>query len=69
MLSARNDRAKCTGEGCADRVRCGRFLRPAGEHQAYDDFWKAGDKCQSYESVPAEYHETEDMEEPPRLGF
>lgn len=61
-LNAVNDKAKCAGQSeagshvCADRGRCGRYLRPAGDYQTHGDFWKAGDACQHYEIVPAQYH-------------
>lgn len=65
-LQARNDNPKCSGQSdagshvCADRVRCGRYLRPEGDRQVWSDFWKAGAGCLNYESVPAAYHLTED---------
>lgn len=68
-----NDKAKCAGQSeagshvCADRGRCGRYLRPTGDRQLHADFWKAGEECQHYEIVPSEYHLTET--EPARLEW
>lgn len=62
MLKSKNDVAKCAGQDntgnnvCADRNRCGRFLRPEGDRQIYESYWKAGRDCMKYESVPREYH-------------
>lgn len=64
-LSAINDKSKCAGESdagsnvCADRARCGRYLRPEGDRQTWDDFWKAGRDCQWYEIVPASNHQSD----------
>jgi hypothetical protein len=61
-LNPINDKAKCAGQSeagshvCADRGRCGRYLRPTGDYQTWEAFWKAGDACQKYEIVPGEYH-------------
>lgn len=52
------DLAKCAGQApdgtmlCAYRERCKRYVMPASEHQAWTDFWKGGDDCASYISVP-----------------
>lgn len=57
-----NDKAKCAGQSeagshvCADRGRCGRYLRPTGDMQWWSEFWKACESCQHYETVPSEYH-------------
>lgn len=75
MLKARNDESKCAGQDntgnnvCADRNRCGRYLRPAGDRQAWNDFWKAGALCQHYEIVPDQYHIDDDAEEPAKVGW
>lgn len=75
MLQPQNQESKCAGQDntgnsvCADRNRCGRYLRPDGERQVYSDFWKAGDSCQHYESVPAQYHVQDEVEEPAKVGW
>jgi hypothetical protein len=64
-----NDKAKCAGQDetgnnvCSDRERCGRYMRPAGDRQTYENFWKAGRDCQWYESI-AGY-----VEEPAKVGW
>lgn len=73
MLQARNDKAKCQGQApdgsqvCSDRGRCGRFLRPDGDRQAWGNYWKAGNDCQWYEIVPTEYHAS--AEEPAKVEW
>lgn len=61
MLIADNHNPKCDGQDntgnnvCGDRNRCGRFLRPSGDRQDVQPFWR--DKnCQHYEIVPSQYH-------------
>lgn len=52
------DTAKCTGQAadgtnvCAYREACLRFKAPANERQRWADFWKAGDDCVQYLSIP-----------------
>lgn len=52
------DLAKCAGQApdgtmvCAYREQCKRYVMPASEHQAWTEFWKGGDDCASYISVP-----------------
>lgn len=73
MLKAMNDKGKCEGQDstgnsrCSDRERCGRYLRPTGDRQAWGNFWKAGKDCQWYEIVPAEYHAA--AEEPAKVEW
>jgi len=73
MLKANNAIAKCKGQSpdgsqvCSDRGRCGRFLRPDGDRQAWGNYWKAGDSCQNYETVAVEHHIV--SEEPARVGW
>lgn len=56
-MIAINDKAKCAGQDntgnnvCSDRERCGRYMRPAGDRQTYENFWKAGRDCQWDESI------------------
>lgn len=58
-MNAINDKAKCAGESptgdrkCAYRESCGRFMRPSGTHQSWNDFWKAADldDCIHYEVI------------------
>ena len=56
-MIAINDNAKCAGQDntgnnvCSDRERCGRYLRPTGDYQTWEAFWKAGRDCQWYESI------------------
>lgn len=75
MLTAINDKAKCAGvdntgnQVCSDRNRCGRFLRPDGDRQVWNDYWKAGRDCQHYESVSSEHHIVDDIEEPARVEW
>lgn len=75
MLQAKNDISKCAGQDntgnniCADRNRCGRYLRPEGDRQTWENFWKAGRDCLQYESVPSVHHITDDIEEPPRVEW
>jgi hypothetical protein len=72
-LQAINDQSKCAGQSsagshiCADRNRCGRYLRPGGDRQVHSDFWKAGRDCQHYESVPSEHHIVD--EQPAKLEW
>ena len=72
-MQAINDNAKCAGQDadggnvCSDRNRCGRYLRPAGDRQKWEAYWKAGDKCQHYEIVPSEFHVAD--EEPARVDW
>lgn len=69
MLAARNDLAKCAGQDetgnnvCGDRERCGRYLRPDGDRQAWGNFWKAGKDCQWYEIVPEKFHQASGFNE------
>lgn len=71
-LTAINDKSKCAGESeagsnvCADRARCGRYLRPEGDRQTWDDFWKAGRDCPQYEIVDSRFHLTD---EPAKLEW
>lgn len=52
------DLAKCAGQApdktmvCAYREQCKRFVMPASEHQAWSEFWRGGDDCPNYISVP-----------------
>lgn len=47
------DIAKCEGKNCSYKTACGRFLRPAGDNQVWNDFdVKATDDCGHFEPVP-----------------
>jgi hypothetical protein len=52
------DTAKCKGEApdgtnkCAYREACLRYAAPANERQVWADFWKSGDDCVQYLSIP-----------------
>lgn len=52
MMPAINDRAKCEGIGCAYRERCGRYVRPEGDQQAWGSFYAlADDDCSEFEPI------------------
>lgn len=53
-LKAINDKAKCEGIMCDSKNRCGRYLRQTGDRQVWSEFWRAGDRCQFYETVPSD---------------
>ena len=50
--------AKCTGQDtdakhiCAYREQCLRYVRPAGDSQVWAEFWRTGDDCNHYLSLP-----------------
>lgn len=75
MLKAIKLQPKCRGQApngsmvCSDRNRCGCYLRPDAPGQIYEPHYKAGDRCQHYESVPEQYHITDDVEEPAKVGW
>lgn len=51
-MNAKPDIAKCNGTKCAFKEACGRFLRPAGDNQVWNDFdVKATDDCGHFEPV------------------
>lgn len=56
-MNPNNDKAKCKGQApdgtqvCAYREQCARYVRPAGDNQAWADFWMAGEDCPQYESL------------------
>jgi hypothetical protein len=56
-LKANNDDAKCEGIRCAYRDRCGRYLRPAGDQQAWAAYYAmADDDCEAFEPVEVNGH-------------
>jgi hypothetical protein len=54
------DTAKCKGEApngeqkCAYRESCLRFMAPENERQVWGEFWRGGDDCPHYLSIPKE---------------
>lgn len=53
-----SDKTKCKGEApngtnvCAYRTGCLRFVATSINRNDYADFWKAGDDCPKYLSIP-----------------
>lgn len=57
QLKANNAQAKCEGIGCAYRESCGRYLRPAGDHQSWAAFYAMhDDDCKAFEAVKVNGH-------------
>lgn len=60
ILTERNGISKCAGESpskffvCSTREQCARFMRPAGKHQAWSEYWLAGENCPHSLSMPQE---------------
>lgn len=40
---------------CQYRDKCLRFVTQANDQNWYTDFWKAGDNCPAYLSLPKDY--------------
>ena len=57
-MTPNNDMAKCTGQDtdakhiCAYREQCLRYVRPSGDRQVWAEFWRTGDYCNHYLSLP-----------------
>jgi hypothetical protein len=53
-----NDIIKCAGQDekgnmiCAYRTSCDRYMREPSKFQDWANYWKAGDDCPQYRTIP-----------------